>query len=77
MSATLAHAEDMRRRTEPQGGRHKEEATEPHATRHNARQEGYLVGQQQAVRPMAITRSKRLHTLGQCLHFASRSFHEQ
>ena len=37
MSATLAHAEDMRRRTEPQRGGHKEEATQPHTKRHPVR----------------------------------------
>ena len=54
VSATLAHAEDMRRRTEPQRGGHKEEATHPHTTRHPVRgthavpfllaRRGYLVG---------------------------------
>ena len=39
MSATVAHAEDMRRRTEPQRGGHKEEAeaTQPHTTRHSVK----------------------------------------
>ena len=37
MSATLAHAEGTRRRTKPQIGGHKEEAAQPHTTRHPVR----------------------------------------
>ena len=37
MSETLAHAEGMRRRTKPQKGGHKEEAAQPHTTRHPVR----------------------------------------
>ena len=37
MSAALAHAEDMRKRTEPQRGGHKEKAAQPHTTRHPVR----------------------------------------